>query len=81
MGQLTKGKSKVCPLPPTGDKSGYSYQSSRKMIVSISVISILFISTLSTNVISESFVPETPYEFDVLLLDVDQDGNLVKRVI
>jgi hypothetical protein len=51
------------------------------MMMSISVISILLISTLSANVLLGFLVPITPYEFDVLLLDVDQDGNLVKNTV
>ncbi|MFW9813838.1 MAG: hypothetical protein ACFFF9_15355 [Candidatus Thorarchaeota archaeon] len=74
-----KEKSRVCQIPPI-HRSGFWRQNPRTTLMSISLMTILYISVLSSQMIFPFFFSGS-YEFDVLLLDVDQDGNLVKNAI
>ncbi|MHA1958903.1 MAG: hypothetical protein ACW99U_01650 [Candidatus Thorarchaeota archaeon] len=83
MGQGVKNSSRVCQIPPRFLKMGtFSMNTDRKeIIVAAGLIAILSISVLTTYLLwPPIFVEPEPDTFDVLLLNVDQDGNLTHTV-
>jgi hypothetical protein len=73
--------SRVCQIPTGLVIREFEHQKPWPVIMAASLITILSISAVS-NIIGLPLIhPEGPDRYDVLLLDVDQDGNLVRNVI
>ncbi|MFX1606527.1 MAG: hypothetical protein ACFFDD_11550, partial [Promethearchaeota archaeon] len=74
-----KNRSRICPVPPNLSKSRIWNQKPRIITISLSVVTMLFISALATSAPTPIFFEAT--NNDILLMDVDWNGNLVQNVI
>ena len=79
MGQEVKHVTRICQKPLGPTSRAYEHHKPWKAYTTMGVVTVLFISTFSTQVIFPYSLPETTDRFDILLMEVDQDGNLVKN--
>ena len=81
MEREVKNGSRICQIPQGLANRTYEHQKPWPVIIAASLITILSISTLSNFISAPIIIPEGPDRYNVLLVDLDQDGNLIQNVI
>ncbi|MHA2210882.1 MAG: hypothetical protein ACXABV_17145, partial [Candidatus Thorarchaeota archaeon] len=72
---------RICQIPQGLATGTYGHQKPWPAIIAMSLITILSISAFSNIIGAPLIIPEGSASYDVLILDIDQDGNLVQNVI
>ncbi len=75
-------RSDACPLTPSIERRVSAIIVRKEIIMVVGLSTVLLISALSTAMFwaPPPIGPEGPGRFDVLLLDVDQDGSLIQNL-
>ncbi|MHA2003462.1 MAG: hypothetical protein ACW960_05080 [Candidatus Thorarchaeota archaeon] len=81
MGQVVKNSLGICQIPQGLSIRTYEHRKPWPVILAASLITILSVSAVSNIIGAPIIITEGADRYDLLLLDVDQDGNLVQNVI